>query len=141
MEKKENIRVIKKQIKIYDADEVKYNGKTMIVIKPYNEDGDFEFLESGRGFVPTTTGILLVIDEKYLLQLHKFKFEYVDGWKPQLTLKDGEKLDEHQISKYEEEMNNMKNQIIQARELEEQEEFAELIAQDKESDTQKFIED
>lgn len=127
-----------KQIKIYDAEDVKYSGMTMVVIQPYNKEGDFDFLESGQGFVPTSTGILLVIEEKYLLQLQKFQFSYTDDWKPALTLRDGEVFEEVKMYDYEKEMNSMKNDVIREREREEQRMFEEIIAQDKESDLEKM---
>lgn len=108
---------------LYTADDLKYEGITMIVIKPHGSDGEFTLLEYGKGFVPTTLGTILVIPEKYVFQLHKYKIEMDKDWNIELVLKEGETLEELSEFENQDDINEIKNKIIDTREKIQQEQY------------------
>lgn len=107
---------LENKVPLYEADALKYEGISMIVIQPYGKDGSFNLLEYGKGFVPTTLGTILVVPEAYIFQLHKYKIVVDEDWKTELVLKDGETLEE--LSEFEDNsaVNELKNKIVDARE-------------------------
>lgn len=111
------------KIPLYTTDDLKYEGITMIVIKPHGSDGEFTLLEYGKGFVPTTLGTILVIPEKYVFQLHKYEIKMDEDWNMELVLKEGETLEELSEFENQDDINEIKNKIIDAREKIQQEQY------------------
>ena len=86
------------QLTTYPISELKYDGYVMILIEPKNTQGDFRVVEYGKGFVPSQTGLTLVIEEKYIDQLGKFRVEMNNMFQPILRLKENEELEEAEES-------------------------------------------
>lgn len=83
------------KIPIYSAEELKYGEVVLVVVEPLNEKGDVRAKEWGSaGFVPSSSGMLLVMEEKYVYQLDKFTLSMGENFQPQLTLKDGATFEE-----------------------------------------------
>lgn len=79
------------KIPLYSAEDVKYKDLVNVVVETTSANGDIRAREWGTaGFVPSASGLLLIMEEKYVNQLDKFKLSMDEYFKPQLTLKDGE---------------------------------------------------
>lgn len=83
------------KIPIYSADELKYGEVVLVVVEALNQQGDVRAVEWGSaGFVPSSSGMLLVMEEKYVNQLDKFRLSIGTNFQPQLTLKEGADFEE-----------------------------------------------
>ena len=79
------------KIPLYSAEDMKYKDLVNVVVETTSANGDIRAKEWGTaGFVPSASGLLLIMEEKYVSQLDKFKLSMDEYFKPQLTLKDGE---------------------------------------------------
>lgn len=79
------------KIPLYSAEDMKYKDLVNVVVETTSANGDIRAREWGTaGFVPSASGLLLIMEEKYVNQLDKFKLSMDEYFKPQLTLKDGE---------------------------------------------------
>lgn len=89
------------EIPIYKAEELQYGNLVLVVIEPVNTKGDVRALEWGSvGFVPSSSGLLLVMEEKYVMQLDKFKLSMDAKFNPKLVLKEGQEFEEPVVSYY-----------------------------------------
>ena len=96
------------EIKQFRVEDLRLSGMVMIVIEPEDTEGNFRLVEYGVGFVPTSPGISMVIEEKYINQIEKFKLQMNNMFQPTLVLKDGERFEEPAESP----------DVVRARELE-----------------------
>lgn len=79
------------KIPLYSVEDMNYKDLVNVVIETTSANGDIRAKEWGTaGFVPSASGLLLIMEEKYVSQLDKFKLSMDEYFKPQLTLKDGE---------------------------------------------------
>lgn len=80
------------KITLYSAEDMNYKDDLVnVVVETTSAHGDVRAREWGTaGFVPSASGLLLIMEEKYVSQLDKFKLSMDEYFKPQLTLKDGE---------------------------------------------------
>lgn len=79
------------KIPLYSVEDMNYKDLVNVVIETTSANGDIRAKEWGTaGFVPSASGLLLIMEEKYVNQLDKFKLSMDEYFKPQLTLKDGE---------------------------------------------------
>lgn len=98
------------EIKQFRVEDLRLSGMVMIVIEPEDAEGNFRLVEYGVGFVPTSPGISMVIEEKYINQIEKFKLQMNNMFQPTLVLKDGETFEKPAESA----------DVVRARELEEE---------------------
>lgn len=85
------------EIRQFRVEDLKLEGMAMIVITPQDEFGSFKLEEYGVGFVPSVPGISMVIEEKYIDQIDKFKLKYNNIYQPTLVLKTEETFNEPEI--------------------------------------------
>lgn len=79
------------KIPLYSVEDMNYKDLVNVVVETTSANGDIRAKEWGTaGFVPSASGLLLIMEEKYVNQLDKFKLSMDEYFKPQLTLKDGE---------------------------------------------------
>lgn len=79
------------KIPLYSVEDMNYKDLVNVVVETTSANGDIRAKEWGTaGFVPSASGLLLIMEEKYVSQLDKFKLSMDEYFKPQLTLKDGE---------------------------------------------------
>lgn len=78
------------KLKLYSAKDLNMDGIAMAIIQPTSPEGDFKLMEYGKGFVPNTEGIMLYLEEKYIMDLEEnFKLEMDAYFKPSLVTKEG----------------------------------------------------
>lgn len=96
------------KIPLYSVEDMNYKDLVNVVIETTSANGDIRAKEWGTaGFVPSASGLLLIMEEKYVNQLDKFKLSMDEYFKPQLTLKDGENfvaLQESELDKRQREL-------------------------------------
>lgn len=105
-----------KRLPIYSANDLHLAGMTMAIIKPIGTDGDIELVEYGRGFVPTSDGIQIIIEEKYALDIEKFKLSMSPSFQPILTLKEGVEWEEPREDSNAKRMQELENELIRLKE-------------------------
>lgn len=78
------------KLKMYTQDDMVMNNIVMAIIQPYSSEGEFNLAEYGKGFVPTSEGVMVFIDEKYIPDLEQnFKLEMDEYFRPSLVTKSG----------------------------------------------------
>lgn len=83
------------RIPLYSSEDMNYKDLVNVVVETTSANGDIRAREWGTaGFVPSASGLLLIMEEKYVNQLDKFKLSMDEYFKPQLTLKDGATFEE-----------------------------------------------
>lgn len=100
------------EIPIYKAEELQYGNLVLVIIEPINTEGDIKVLEWGSvGFVPASSGLILVMEEKYVMQLDKFKLSMDAKFNPKLTLKQGEVFEEPEVSYYQQRKQELETEM------------------------------
>lgn len=78
------------KLKMYTQKDMMLDGIIMAILKPTSTQGDFTLSEYGKGFVPSTEGIMVFIEEKFVLDLEdNFKLEMDAYFQPSLVTKSG----------------------------------------------------
>lgn len=78
------------KLKMYTQKDMMLDGIIMAILKPTSTQGDFSLSEYGKGFVPSTEGIMVFIEEKYVMDLEdNFKLKMDAYFQPSLVTKSG----------------------------------------------------
>ena len=78
------------KIEMYKQADMVRDDIVMLILEPIDTKGNFKILEYGKGFVPTTQGIMVFIEERFVMDLEEnFKLEMDEYFTPVLTTKPG----------------------------------------------------
>lgn len=78
------------KLKMYKQEDLMLDGIVTAILQPTSTQGDFRVAEYGKGFVPTSEGIMVFIEEKYVMDLEEnFKLEMDAYFKPSIVTKSG----------------------------------------------------
>lgn len=78
------------KLEMYKQADMVRDDIVMLILEPIDTKGNFKILEYGKGFVPTTQGIMVFIEERFVMDLEEnFKLEMDEYFTPVLTTKPG----------------------------------------------------
>lgn len=101
------------KLPIYTSEDLDLSGMVMAIIKPIGSDGKIKLIEYGKGFLPSSDGISIVIEERYATELEKFRLSMSSSFQPVLTLAKGEELDLPPIDETSQRLQELENEMLE----------------------------
>ena len=103
------------KLPIYTSESLELSGMVMAIIKPIGSDGRIRLIEYGKGFLPSSDGISIVIEERYATELEKFRLSMSSSFQPVLTLAKGEELDLPPIDETAQRLQELESEMLELR--------------------------
>lgn len=103
------------KLPIYTSESLDLSGMVMAIIKPVGSDGRIKLMEYGKGFLPSSDGISIVIEERYATELEKFRLSMSSSFQPVLTLAEGEELDLPPVDETAQRLQELENEMLKLR--------------------------
>lgn len=103
------------KLPIYTSESLELSGMVMAIIKPIGSDGRIRLMEYGKGFLPSSDGISIVIEERYATELEKFRLSMSSSFQPILTLAQGEELDLPPIDETAQRLQELESEMLELR--------------------------
>src|SRR5699024_1744727 len=103
------------KLPIYTSESLELSGMVMAIIKPIGSDGRIRLMEYGKGFLPSSDGISIVIEERYATELEKFRLSMSSSFQPVLTLAKGEELDLPPIDETAQRLQELESEMLELR--------------------------
>lgn len=97
---------------MYKQEDLMLDGIVTAILQPTSTQGDFRVAEYGKGFVPISDGIMVFIEEKYVLDLEEnFKIEMDSYFRPSLVTKEGVNYNPPKEDSLDEQARELENQL------------------------------
>lgn len=103
------------KLPIYTSESLDLSGMVMAIIKPVGSDGRIKLMEYGKGFLPSSDGISIIIEERYATELEKFRLSMSSSFQPVLTLAEGEELDLPPVDETAQRLQELENEMLKLR--------------------------
>ena len=103
------------RLPIYTSKDLELSGMVMAIIKPVGSDGKIKLVEYGKGFLPSSDGITIIIEERYATELEKFRLSMSPSFQPVLTLAQGEELDLPPVDATAQRLQELESEMLELR--------------------------